>query len=306
MWYCSVSLVWKQSRARLVERGVGRHSPAVGGRGDEAFGQLDDAGVVEVAGGADDDLRAGVAGAAVALDVRDRDRGDHLGLAEHAAAQRVRAEDGLGEDVVDAVLRLVLVHRDLLQHHLALGVDVGVGRRQQHLREQVEDLLGVLVEEAGVQVRRLLAGGGVDRGAEPVEALGDLDRRVARGPLEQQVLEEVRDPGLGRGLVARAGPHPEPERHGPDRGNLLGHDPDARAQLGELGCAQRLAAPLALTTATAAVAAATTPPRSPPLRLGRRRRSRPRPVPPAICPRPRGRRRGAGRSGRAPCRPRPR
>ena len=51
-------------------------------------------------------------------------------LAEHAAAERVSAEDRLGEDVVDAVLRLVLVHRDLLEHDLALGVDVGVGRRR--------------------------------------------------------------------------------------------------------------------------------------------------------------------------------
>ena len=101
-------------------------------------------------------------------------------LAEHAAAQRVLAEDRLGEHVVDPVLGLVLVHRDLLEHHLALGVDVRVGRRQQHLGQQVEDLLGVLVEEARVEVRRLLAGGRVDRGAEAVEALGDLDRRVAR------------------------------------------------------------------------------------------------------------------------------
>ena len=176
-------------------------------------------------------LGAGVAGAAVGLDLGHRHRADHLGLAQHAPAERVLAEDGLGEDVVDAVLRLVLVHRDLLEHDLALGVDFGVGRRQQHLGQQVEDLLGVLVEEAGVQVRRLLAGGGVDRGAEAVELLGDLDRREALGALEQQVLEEVRDAGLRRGLVARAGAHPEPERHGSHRGNLLGDDPDARALL---------------------------------------------------------------------------
>jgi hypothetical protein len=152
--------------------------------------------------------------------------------AQNRTAQRVFTEDRFGEEVVDAVLRLVLVHRDLLQHHLALGVDVRVGRRQQHLRQQVEDGVGVLVEETRVQVRRLLAGGGVDRGPEPVKELGDLDRRVARGPLEQQVLEEMRDPRLSRGLVARTGANPEPERHGPDRGNLLGHDPDARAELG--------------------------------------------------------------------------
>ena len=187
--------------------------------------------MVEVPGGADDDVGPGVASPVIGVDLGDRDRGDHARLAEHAAPERVLAEHRAGEEVVDAVLRLVLVHRDLLQHDLALGVDLGIGRGEQHLGQQVEDLLGVLVEGAGVQVGRLLAGGRVDRGAEPVEALGDLDRREARGPLEEQVLEEVGDPGLGRGLVARAGAHPEPERHGPHRGNLLGDDPDARAQL---------------------------------------------------------------------------
>ena len=88
----------------------------------------------------------------------------------------------------------------------------------------------MLVEEARVEVRRLLAGGGVDDGAEAVEELGDLDRRVALGALEQQVLEEVRDAGLRRRLVPRAGPHPEPERHRAHRGNGLGDDPEAASR----------------------------------------------------------------------------
>ena len=230
MWYCSVSLAWKRSRV-CSSSATGSSAVPAGGWRDQPPRQLGDPLVVEVPGGADDDVGAGVAGAVVGVDVRDRDRGDHLRLPQHPAPQRVLAEDGVGEEVVDAVLRLVLVHRDLLQHDLALGVDLGVGRGEQHLRQQVEDLLGVLVEEAGVEVGRLLAGRRVDRGAEPVEALGDLDRREALGPLEQQVLQEVRDPRLGRGLVARAGAHPEPERHGSDRGNLLGHDPDARARV---------------------------------------------------------------------------
>ena len=87
--------------------------------------ELDDALVVEVPGGADDDVGAGVAGLVVGVDVGDRDRGDHLGLAEHPPPERVLAEDGAGEDVVDPVLRLVLVHRDLLEHDVALGVDFG-------------------------------------------------------------------------------------------------------------------------------------------------------------------------------------
>ncbi len=57
------------------------------------------------------------------------------------------AEDRVGEHVVDAVRRLVLVHRDLLDHDLPLGIDVGEGRLEEHLRQQVESGLGVLVEE---------------------------------------------------------------------------------------------------------------------------------------------------------------
>ncbi len=180
MWYCSVSFCRKQSRESPLERSLAGRSRPLARRLDQPLGQLDDAVVVEVPGGADDDLRRRVVGAAVGLDVRNRDRGDHLGFAQHPPTERVLAEDRFGEDVVNPVLGLVVVHRDLLQHHLALGVDLGIGRSEQHLRQQVEDVLGVLVEEARVQVGRLLAGGGVDRGAEPVEALGDLDRRVAR------------------------------------------------------------------------------------------------------------------------------
>ena len=108
----------------------------------------------------------------------------------------------------------------------------GVGRAEQHLREQVEGLLGVRVEEAGVEVRRLLAGRRVDRGAQAVEELGDLDRRVALGALEEQVLEEMRDAGLRRRLVTRSGPDPEPEGHRAHRGHGLGDDPEARVELG--------------------------------------------------------------------------
>ena len=149
-------------------------------------------------------------------------------------AERMVAEDRLVEHVVDLVGGLVLVHRDLLDHDLALGVDLvlGVDRREEHLRHQVEGALGVLVEEARVDVRGLLARRRVERGADRVELLVELDRRVALRALEQQVLEEVRDAGLGGGLVARARPDPEPERDRAHRGHRLGDDSNAGLELG--------------------------------------------------------------------------
>ena len=90
------------------------------GRLDVPPGQLDDPIVLEVPRRGHHDVRARVAGPVIRVDVRNRDRADHLGLTQHPPAQRMPAEDGAIEHVVDLVLRLVLVHRDLLQHHLAL------------------------------------------------------------------------------------------------------------------------------------------------------------------------------------------
>jgi hypothetical protein len=60
----------------------------------------------------------------------------------------------------------------------------------------------VLIEEARVDGRRLLAGAGVDLGSEPVEDLVDLRGAEARRALEEQVLQEVGDARLLDGLVA--------------------------------------------------------------------------------------------------------
>jgi hypothetical protein len=128
------------------------------------------------------------------------------------------------EDVVDAVLGLVLVHGDLLEHDLALGVDLGVGGTEEHLGEQLERAIRVDVEEAGVKLRRLLACRRVHGRPEPVEHLRDLLRGMALGALEQQVLEEVRHPSVIRVLVARADPDPQSERHRAHRGDRLGDD----------------------------------------------------------------------------------
>ena len=194
------------------------------GRGQEAPRQLDDLRVLEVSRGGGDEVRRRVPGVMVGANLRDGDRGDHLGIAQHPPAERVVAVHGLREDVVNAILRLVLVHRDLLEHDLPLGVDLVLGQRrpEQHLGEEPEGILGVLVEEPGVKMGGLLAGGRVRGGAHAVEELRDLDRRVTLRALEQQVLEEVGDPGLLGCLVAGASADPEPEGDRAHRGHLLG------------------------------------------------------------------------------------
>ena len=134
---------------------------------------------------------------------------------------------------MDELLRLVLVHRDLLEHDLALGVELGEGRREDHLAHHVERDLELVVGHARVDDRVLARGGRVQLAAEAVEDLGDLLRAVARGALEEQVLDEMRDAGLGVGLVARAGADPEPDRDRADVREALRDDALARVELRE-------------------------------------------------------------------------
>ncbi len=211
-----------EAGARLA-RDPGGSAPALGLTAAEQTRRRrstsrDDVVVVDVAGGRDHHVGPDVAGVVVLGDLRDGHRPDDLGGADDRAPERVVAEDGVGQHVVHLVRRLVLVHRDLLDHDLALGVDVGVRGAQHHVAHHVPGALEVLVEEPRVDVGRLLAGPGVDLRPHAVEELVDLQRRVAVGPLEQQVLEEVRDAGLLDPLVAGSGPDPEAERHGSDRG----------------------------------------------------------------------------------------
>ena len=178
--------------------------------------------VLEVARRGHDDVPGPVHRLVVARQCPPADRGDDVGGPDHGPAERMVAEDRLAHQVVDELVRRVLVHRDLLEHDLALGVEVREDRRVDHVRHHVERLLEVVVGDPDVDDGVLARGGRVQLAAEPVEDLRDLLRRVRARPLEEQVLDEVRDPGLRRRLVSRARSDPEPERHRPDARDALG------------------------------------------------------------------------------------
>ena len=72
------------------------------------------------------------------------------------------AIDGAADEVEDAVLGVVFVHRDLLQHDLALGLELAEARLPDHLAHDREGVLEVPVEHARVERGRLLVGAGVD------------------------------------------------------------------------------------------------------------------------------------------------
>lgn len=113
---------------------------------------------VDVAG--DRDHRA--AGAVPAPEVRRHvvagHGGDRLPGAEHRPAERVVVQDRLTEDVVHELVGRVLVHVDLLEHHVALRLDL-VGAQRWVLGDVGEDVeaeVEVVVEHTDVEDRLLL------------------------------------------------------------------------------------------------------------------------------------------------------
>ena len=195
----------------LGSRFANPHRSHAGGR----IGQLGIAGealldgvhqrlVLEVAGGRDHDVRPHVAVRVVVAHHLHVHRIHGVGGADHGPAQRVIREHGGRDQVVGEVVVAVLVHRDLLEHHLPLRdqlLAVKV-RRQQHVAHHVEGGFEVRVQHARIEHRVLLGGGRVQLAAQPIEHLGDLDAGEPRRALEQQVLDEVADAGIGAALVA--------------------------------------------------------------------------------------------------------
>ena len=143
------------------------------------------------------------------------------------------AEDGVGDQVVHELLRRVVVHRDLLEHDLALGLELGERGREDHVAHHVHRGLEVVVGDARVDERVLARRRRVQLAAEPVEDLCDLERAVAARPLEEQVLDEVRDAGLGGLLVTRAGADPVADGRRANMVEPLGDHAFARVELGQ-------------------------------------------------------------------------
>ena len=203
-WYCSVSLRWNRTLGRPFTRAglrAARPGP-VAARSRRSESSDDEVGVANASGSRDDDLLPLVRAAVVPGERTARDGRDDVRATDHRPTERMRAEDGLRGDVVDEVVRRVLDHRDLLEHDLALGVDVRERRPEHHVRHHVERALEPVVGDPGVDHGRLARRRRVQLAAELVEDLRDLLRRVARRALEEQVLDEVRDAGPRLGLVA--------------------------------------------------------------------------------------------------------
>src|SRR5437588_2425329 len=192
--------------------------------------------VVQVAGGRQHQIRGPVVGEEVPGDGVAAEGRDRLCGREHLAPGRMLWEQGFGEQVVDELRGLVLVHQDLLEDHLALGLElVGAERRRtDDVAQDVEAEVEVVVEQARVEGRVLLGGEGVHLAAHRLHRLRDLPSRALLSALEQQVLEEVRHTPELETFVAGSDVDPEAERYRAHIRHPLGDETDAVGQRGSL------------------------------------------------------------------------
>ena len=108
--------------------------------------------------------------------------------------------------------RGVLVHRDLLEHDLALGVDVAPGRRAQHVAHHLERGGRWLSSTRACSSVYSFDVAAFSSPPSSSNVWAISSRVVKRSAPEQQVLDEVRDSALGGPLVARAGIDPAADR----------------------------------------------------------------------------------------------
>ena len=147
----------------------------------------------------------------------------------------VRPAD-LFEQAVHVLLRTVLVHPQLFEHHQALLLQLpGVEQwLEQHVTQHVDGQLGLGLGDAGPVHRQLLVRGGVQYTPHALDGLGDFfGAAVAGRALEEHMFEEMADPRLALRLVA--GADLEHDRHRDRRavGQLGGDHPGPGRQGGE-------------------------------------------------------------------------
>ena len=127
-------------------------------------------------------------------------------------------EESLGEQFVGQVSRRVLNLIDLFEDDVPLPHDLRFREdgMQQEIAQQIDGVRQVLVEGQDVVTGALVRRVRIEIAADAVDFLRELLRRAGGRPLEQHVLDEVRDAGLGGILVTRSARQPDPQADGSD------------------------------------------------------------------------------------------
>ena len=211
-------------RVQAVFRGL--HVPEM------FFDKLDKVFVIEVSGRADDEIAGREVVSVEAVDHGTLEFLHGVARAQNRQAEGVVLPETLGEDFVDEVVGIVLIHFYFFENDAALLRDVA-GIEDGMEDEIAEDIHGerkMLVENFDVEADAFLRRECVHVAADRIDLAGDGFGGAGLGSLEDHVLDEVGDAVEFGIFVARAGLQPDADRDRANVGHLLGDNGQAVRQ----------------------------------------------------------------------------
>ena len=137
-------------------------------------------------------------------------------------------KDCSGEVLEGDIVGIVLIHVDLFDHHMALGVDlVGAkGGTLDDLGENVEPRRQLLVQDPCPKAGGFLGCESVGLRTYRIEGFRDVTSGELLGSLEKEMLEEMGDTRLVVALVTGSGVDPAAKGHGSEGGHRLRNHSD--------------------------------------------------------------------------------
>src|ERR1700688_3027619 len=199
----------------------------------EMFGnEIDKFFVIEVAGGADDKISGGEV---VAVETRDHGTVEFLDRfpgSQNRQAKRVIFPETLGEDFVDQIVGIVLIHFYFFEDDAALARDIASieYRMEDEIGENIHRDRQMLIENFDVEADAFLGRERIHVAPDRVDLAGDGFGRTGLGAFKDHVLDEMRDAIPFGVFVARAGLEPDADRDGAKVGHLLSDDGEAIRQ----------------------------------------------------------------------------
>ena len=177
----------------------------------------------------------------VADEIFPGDGGKHIAVANHGLTIRMFAEGRRKKRVPQAVVRVVLGHRNLAKNNVfLLRRFVGRERGVQHrVSKQVDRDRRVLTGQIDVVDRPVKGRVGIDVAAVRLHSRGDFAAGPARRALEQHVFKIVRQPRAKVGVLVNA-PGFHPDLHRGQGSGAISFE-DQRQTIGEDGALDGLA-----------------------------------------------------------------
>ena len=163
------------------------------------------------------------------------ERGDGFFVAQDGPAQRLAGKDRRLQMVEHDVVGRVAHLPQLLQHDLALALQLGrlEARVGENVADHVQRQRHVFLQHAGVKGCLFAAGVSVEHAAHGLDLFGDLAGTARGRALERHMLQHVGNAHLGGRFIATAGINPDAQSGAFDPCHGIADDRQAIGKFGD-------------------------------------------------------------------------